>query len=418
MKTVKNIAVKVWFIVLSLMMICSGCKKSSEMAIISIYITNKINSSNSAIDELKVIDEKNKSVSFLIPQSQSYSDWDITSLYLVYRLSDGASGSLKANEKIDFSHPVPFTVTAEDGSSVTYTITVNFLKAELLSFTFKELDPPVYGTLHKGIYGENCMDITIPFYMDLTGLTPVATMSEGCQLYYYNNESNLVPTNGAPMDFSGHYTEHHKYYKGFAVVPDNYSKYHRIEYGVEVDIAHLKIDNISKTSAAPGELLTLTGNFGPNENEIFLKKGQNTWDITVIGQNTSSINARIPASLQAGQYTLSVSSHGETANYPTPVIVAIPTGQPWITGLDKLEYRKGDQLKITGVNFPSGEITYINFIPVKGGVTVIKNVQVSGNTATLNAVPNELLSGVEYEVSVYFSGSDQWTNDYPILISN
>jgi hypothetical protein len=93
----------------------------------------------------------------------------------------------------------------------------------------------------------------------------------------------------------------------------------------------------------------------------------------------------------------------------------IPAGQPWIIGLDKTEYQIGDPLVITGVNFPR-EIAQINFVPVNGGVTVVRNITIkSGTNAELDEIPN-LNPSVAYVVSIHFEDSNASSNEYPIVI--
>ena len=413
MKAVKNPVIKACFVVLLLIPLCFGCKKeSSEKLILSFIISDSPGSYAVILKDLVIIDENNKSISFKMPYS-----WDITSLYVIYELSSGATGSLKRREVIDFTDPVPFTVTAEDGSSVTYTIRASLFKSELLTLTFLELDPPIYGILREktNILADNYIDVTIPFYVDITNLTPVATVSEEAKFTYYIYEKNeYLSANGIPFDFTNKQI--------FYVTPDNTdllypADYYKL-YVTEVFISHLSIGSISKISAAPSEKLSLSGYFAPTGNTVHLKRGQDTWEVTPSAQNSDNITIRIPGSLPSGQYTLSVTSHGQTASYATSISVSVPAGQPWITGADQPEYAKGDRLVLTGVNFPSGEIAYINFVPVAGGVTIVRNIAVSGNTATLDHIPDNLISGIEYEISINFSGSGLWTNDYPVIISD
>jgi len=404
-------------IALAMILLCGGCQnESSDKDIIQFLVGNEPWQYTEAV--VTTIDKVNKTISIQIPHT-----WDITSLYLFHWLSDGATGSLNNHEPIDFSKPVLFKITAEDGSSVTYIITVNIVETRLISFTFEELDPPIYGVFRNDHTSSSTwVDIFIPFYrnIDLAKLTPKATVSEGSKLYHwawvYENDGTPLyfgkfPAIGASIDFK----RYNFNFRNFQVEAD-INEFFNTSFLVLVEIIPLSIDGISRTSAIPGDLLTLSGFFAPSDNTVRFTQGQNTWNGTVLAQSTSNITVKIPGSLPAGQYTLSVASHGETANHNARITLSIPVGRPWITGLDRDSYRIGDRLVMTGVNFPAGEIAYINFVPVRGGVTIVRNVHISGSTATLDAIPNELLLGIEYEVAIHFSGSDLFTNDYPIVI--
>jgi hypothetical protein len=393
--------------VVALALVLSACeKKSSEKKITSFAIGDMQYLTYLAAEEWMVIDEVRKTISFSIPD-----DWDISSLYVTYRLSGGATGSLLRDEKIDFSQPVPFVITAEDGSTVTYTITLSVFGIKMLSFSFNELDPPVHGVFKYGTATITRIDLTVPFHTDITALTPTMVVSEGANVYtaeYGVSPVEYIPAKGVPFDF----TKHCYFY-----VINDLNNWCTNAYYADVIISPLKIDQVNKTSFAPGEQLTLTGSFAASGNIINLKKGLSQQDITPQTQSVTSLVGAIPASLALGQYTLSVISHDTTASYPEQITIAIPAGQPWITGLDKTEYQIGEPLVITGVNFPS-EIAQIYFMPVGGGTNVITGITIkSGTRAELDKIPN-LNPSVAYVVSIYFkdSDSDTWSNAYPITI--
>lgn len=67
-----------------------------------------------------VFDSVNHTITFTVP-----SDVDITSLAPIISIPDGATISPASGAFQDFTNPVTYTVTAQDGSTQAYTIIVN-----------------------------------------------------------------------------------------------------------------------------------------------------------------------------------------------------------------------------------------------------------------------------------------------------
>jgi outer membrane protein assembly factor BamB len=100
--------------------------------------------------------------------------------------SDGAANN--------FSNPVRYTVTAEDGSSLTYVVIVYYQSTdkEITSFQFRPEENPGLTTIINGsIIGDK---IVVSYHgsLSLGGLTPYVT----------HNGVKIVPNSGATMDFT------------------------------------------------------------------------------------------------------------------------------------------------------------------------------------------------------------------------
>ena len=85
-------------------------------------------------------------------------------------------------------------MTAEDGSTATYTVTVNVTpeqsgEAEIISFVLGELDPPVDSDIDE----DNNITATVPARTDLTALVPTIVISE---------DATISPASGAAQDFT------------------------------------------------------------------------------------------------------------------------------------------------------------------------------------------------------------------------
>ena len=118
---------------------------------------------------------------------------DVTALTPTIVISDLATVSPNTGVAQDFSAPVTYTVTAEDGSAETYTVTVrkeNVVndEAELVSFVFAALTPPVDGTING-----TDIAVTVPFDVDVTSLVPTIVIS---------TSASVSPDTGEAQDFT------------------------------------------------------------------------------------------------------------------------------------------------------------------------------------------------------------------------
>ena len=122
------------------------------------------------------------------------SGTDVTSLSPTVVVSPEATVSPASGTAQDFTSPVTYTVTAEDGSTATYTVTVNVTpeqsgEAEIISFVLGELDPPVDSDIDE----DNNITATVPARTDLTALVPTIVISE---------DATIDPASGAAQDFT------------------------------------------------------------------------------------------------------------------------------------------------------------------------------------------------------------------------
>ena len=109
---------------------------------------------------------------------------DLTNLVASFTLSDKATaqvnGVLQVSgvTKINFSTPVIYTITAEDGSVKSYTVMVGLAKnsaKELTSYLFTK---PVA----SGVFNGNTISLQVPFGTDVTKLIANFTASSGAQV--------------------------------------------------------------------------------------------------------------------------------------------------------------------------------------------------------------------------------------------
>ncbi|UXP33095.1 polysaccharide lyase family 7 protein [Reichenbachiella agarivorans] len=121
---------------------------------------------------------------------------DLTQLVSSITISDLATISPASGVAQDFSAPVNYTVTAEDGSTQEYVVTVITAEnpfdesKEILSFVFADLNPEVEAHIDEK-YKE--AEAWLPFQSDRTNLKPTIVVSE---------KATISPASGESQDFS------------------------------------------------------------------------------------------------------------------------------------------------------------------------------------------------------------------------
>jgi len=146
------------------------------------------------------IDNAGYTVNLLVPNGT-----DLTNLVPTISISDGTTISPSSGTAEDFTNPVTYTVTAQDGSTQNYTVTVMTADQSsdsdssytaqspsnsINSFTLSGLNPSVNGVIDNNAYTVN---LTVPNGTDLTNLVPTITVSDNATIY---------PASGTAEDFT------------------------------------------------------------------------------------------------------------------------------------------------------------------------------------------------------------------------
>ncbi len=136
------------------------------------------------------VDNTNYDINLLVP-----SGTDVTKLVPTISVSDGATISPNAGVVQDFTNPVTYIVTAQDGSTQSYTVTVSTSANQasntgtqnsdntIGSFIFSSLTPAVDGVIDNN--GHN-VNLTVPLGTDVTNLVPTITIAPGATIYPYS----------------------------------------------------------------------------------------------------------------------------------------------------------------------------------------------------------------------------------------
>lgn len=163
---------------LAILMVLASCqKKSSEKEILSFRFTNP--------DVAAGIRSEGR-----IEAEMPYGT-DLTNLTPIITISDKATISPISGEPVDFTNPVTYTVTAEDGSQAVYLAVVTKEKnseKRILAFRFASLNI-------DAVINEDTKEIeaTVPYGTDVTTLVPTILISD---------DARVVPSSDYVTDFS------------------------------------------------------------------------------------------------------------------------------------------------------------------------------------------------------------------------
>ncbi len=119
------------------------------------------------------IDQTGYTVDITVPAGT-----DVTKLTPTIEISNNATISPSSGALQDFTNPVAYLVTAQDGSTQTYIAKVDVAKSSeksILSFKLSGFDPEVDGTINETNY---TVYAVVPDGTDLTKLMPIITVSD------------------------------------------------------------------------------------------------------------------------------------------------------------------------------------------------------------------------------------------------
>lgn len=198
---------------------------------------------------------------------------DLTNQTAVIELSTGASTS---DSYTDFSSPVTYTVTAEDGTEKVWTVTATVStilndEADILTFTIPNM-------IDVGIdYTDTTITVNMPYGTNAAALTPAFTLSAG---------ATVDVASGTEQDFSAPFT--------YTVTAQNTTDIKEWEVTVAVEvITELSIHDIQYTTDASGdspyngELVKTSGIVtATNTSGFFIQDGDGAWNGIYVYNNT------------------------------------------------------------------------------------------------------------------------------------
>ena len=340
--------------------------KSSEAKILSFGIPS--------LSLTGVIDEENHTITAKVASAT-----DITALTPEFTISDKASVTPVSGELKDFTNPVEYTVTAQDGTVVKYTVIIEKIRSsekEILSF---DIILPNYTTVNAVIDKANYkITATVPFGTDIMNLKPVITLSDW---------ATVLPASESVVDFRDEKVN-------FEVTAEDGSvQIYKVEVNIKPFV--LMIESVNKNTVSAGDQLIIIGKFDELlGNTVILEDGVKLHILPLFSQSANKITANITPDIANGKYTLKVSANGSTVVYNKQVEV---TGATNVKIYDVSAYKviPGDEITITGVNFAQSG----NIVTLVGANTVALTVVSQSATVIKATVPATAKPG-EYKLRV------------------
>lgn len=358
------------FVILALLfMQCTEDEESkSPLNKITKFNISSINPSSQG-----VIDEENLTITIEVP-----SGTDITNLTPEITVSEKATVSPASGEAQDFTNPVVYTVTAENGTSTEYTVSVNVLQsseAKIESFIFKGLSTELEATINE----ENkTITAVIPRENDITKLTPTISISD---------LASISPASDVEVDFSEDVV--------YTLVAEDGTE---VKY--TVSISYEKRTGKSITSfVLEGFSPVVEGSINEESKTVMLMVPWNTADLSAIEPTIQvsegaevSPESNIAQDFSFGSVDYTVTAEDGTSQVYEVTVELEEAPEPTFNDLSSTTYRKGELITITGLNFSEIQVTFVS-ASLSSGVSL----ESEGETSFSFNVPNN----ASFEVATY-----------------
>lgn len=274
-------------------------------------------------------------------------------------ISPNATITPSASIQQDFSQPIDYTVTAQDGSQSTYTVTTNNTsfssEKKILTFNFN-----IDGELFEGDIDHNTLEIRISTYKDITSIIPEVTISEN---------ATITPASDIAQDFS-------QDIQYVVTAQDQTSNTYTVK-----TFQHVINNFVQKSYIRAFSRCTiyLTNENDINNAELYLENDSNSYQL-----NINDLITQFNPNLQmygnyfsfeftenivtATNYKLRLKINGITIAESFQNIDVLAENAPHILSANQTLYNLNDTLILTGVNLlpqlrilaPNGSIYQIN----------------------------------------------------------
>lgn len=237
----------------------------------------------------------------------------------------------------DFTKPVTYTVTAEDGSKQAYTVTITIEKSTeclIKEFKFTQFSPNVVAVIDQNT---KTISAKVPFGTDLTALTPFIQIS---------SDATISPEANKPTNFTSPVE--------YTVTSQNgeTSKY-TVTVVTDEDPSVLRIISLNKTSfiVGLGEIVITGRNLKKEGTTSYVLFGT-TKVKGVVNEAGTEITAGIPTTLTPGKVMVKVQvGINNNSNEMEVTIMENTFPKPTISSVTPSEVVSGDIIEITGSNF-------------------------------------------------------------------
>lgn len=276
------------------------------------------------------IDEESKTVQVLLP----WNTEDLSAITPSIQVSEGAEVSPESNVIQDFSNgTVNYTVTAENGTSQVYEVTVEL----------EEAPDPVFDalsatTFRKGdlvtITGKNFSDTQVTFVINNTSTNLSLESEEETSFSFYIPDYGTFNVGTYSLNV---YIRNTKYALG----------------DVEILPPPPVISDFTSSTADDNIIVRINGSdFIDGENTVYFIHDNVKTKGYIRDERSSRINVVLPPLLESGEYKVAVVTNGAEAIADNTISVEEnTTADPIIAGVESLTVKKGEKLRIYGKNF-------------------------------------------------------------------
>jgi hypothetical protein len=175
-------------LLLSLITLFTACKEDQTVPKSTAKAITKLVFAQFTPAVQATIDETTKKITAVVPPTA-----DVTKLIPSISVSLKAKVLPDSGKVQDFTNPVTYTVTAEDGTSVNYQVTVSrtkFSVKDITEFSFADFSPAIVAKIDAAT---KTITATLPSTADLTKLKPTIKISD---------RATINPATGTVIDFS------------------------------------------------------------------------------------------------------------------------------------------------------------------------------------------------------------------------
>jgi hypothetical protein len=274
------------------------------------------------------ISEADKTIAINVSETNS-----LTNLAPTIKISDKATISPASGVPTNFTNPVKYTVTAEDGTTQDYIVTVTTKSADksILSFTFTALDKEITATID-----ESTKSITASAPYGIISVKPIITTSE---------KASVSPASEAAVDLSNPVK--------YTVTAEDGSTQ---EYTLKVEIPKtFVVDPPTITTIELDEVFEFHGQFGDMSNfKTYLIDFTNVSTNEVVPEHsvlgsTSSILYIKLFDVPVGYYKINIHISDQSQTLSETFFVDYHT--PEIESVDHTTIAAGEEILILGNHF-------------------------------------------------------------------
>jgi len=345
-----------------------------------------------------VIDENKNLVTFTIPWNAEFAtDFDITEMIPTISVSEGAAINPASGVSENFNYTRTYTVTAENGSTKTYSIDVNIEKAP---------EATVNLPLIKTVFGKDDD-------LEITG----TNFTKKCQILIGNYLFSLDKQDITETSL--------KFFLSQKYVPAG--EHIAILYvgNQEIDLGSIKIlppppvFTAFNTSTSDGnKILEIRGKGFLGENyEVYFVKDGNEEKANIKSARETQMFVVIPPFMATGEYYVKVVTDGSAATSEETISFIMSTEtRPVITGVSKTTVAGGEILEIYGRNFTfyvdEGMGVSVFWMNPSGPTKNIHGTVISDEKIEVVIDRDRLSSDKKYEFYLDFMWPDTSVNHY------